>query len=276
MLLHFTKMHGLGNDFVIIDLISQRFNLRPRHVRAIADRRTGIGCDQVLFVEAPHNPAVDFTYRIFNCDGNEVEQCGNGARCFAKFVRDKKLTGKNLIKVETNTGIIELNVIDSEQIVVDMGPPVFEPTAIPFEVDQYAASYPLQVGEQTLEIGAVSMGNPHAVTVIDSVDNLDMETLGPLVQQHSRFPRGANAGFMEITSRNQVKLRVYERGVGETLACGSGACAAVASGCQRGLLDAEVNVTLLGGDLRIEWQGEGNPVIMTGAATTAFEGQIRL
>ncbi len=276
MLLHFTKMHGLGNDFVVVDLISQRFKLRPKHVRAIANRRTGVGCDQLLIVEAPHNPEVDFTYRIYNNDGNEVEQCGNGARCFAKFVRDKKLTGKRVIKVETNTGVIELNVLDDGQVEVNMGAPVFEPEAIPFEAEQFSASYPLQAGQQTLEVGAVSMGNPHVVTVVDSVDLLDMAKLGPLLQQHSRFVEGVNAGFMEISSRENIKLRVYERGVGETLACGSGACAAVAIGRLRGLLDARVNVTLPGGDLLIEWQGQGHPVIMTGPATTVFEGQINL
>lgn len=269
-------MHGLGNDFVVVDLISQRFKLRPKHVREIANRHTGVGCDQLLIVEAPHNPEVDFTYRIYNSDGNEVEQCGNGARCFAKFVRDKKLTGKRLIKVETNTGIIELNVLDNGQVVVNMGVPVFEPDAIPFEAEQFAASYPLQAGQQTLEVGAVSMGNPHVVTVVDRIEDLDMARLGPLLQQHSRFAEGVNAGFMEINSRKKIKLRVYERGVGETLACGSGACAAVASGRLRGLLDAQVNVTLPGGDLLIEWQGQGHPVIMTGPATTVFEGQIKL
>jgi len=276
MLLHFTKMHGLGNDFVVIDLISQRFKLRPKHVRAIANRHTGVGCDQLLVVEAPKNPEVDFTYRIYNSDGNEVEQCGNGARCFAKFVRDQKLTGKRVIKVETNTGIIELNVLDDGQVVVNMGVPVFDPESIPFDAEQFATSYALQAGQQTLEVGVVSMGNPHAVTIVDSVEYLDMATLGPLLQQHSRFAEGVNAGFMEICSREKIKLRVYERGVGETLACGSGACAAVASGRLRGLLDARVNVTLPGGDLLIEWQGQGHPVIMTGPAASVFEGQIRL
>jgi len=269
-------MHGLGNDFVVVDLISQRFKLRPKHVRAIANRHTGVGCDQLLVVEAPKNPEVDFTYRIYNSDGNEVEQCGNGARCFAKFVRDQKLTGKRVIKVATNTDIIELNVLDDGQVVVNMGVPVFDPESIPFDAEQFATSYALQAGQQTLEVGVVSMGNPHAVTIVDSVEYLDMATLGPLLQQHSRFAEGVNAGFMEICSREKIKLRVYERGVGETLACGSGACAAVASGRLRGLLDARVNVTLPGGDLLIEWQGQGHPVIMTGPAASVFEGQIRL
>lgn len=269
-------MHGLENDFVVIDLISQRFSMRSKHVRAIANRHTGIGCDQVLLIEAPYNPDVDFSYRIFNCDGNEVEQCGNGARCFAKFVRDKKLTGKSQITVQTSNGIIKLDLREDGQVMVDMGSPIFEPARIPFVAERYADSYRLEIGSQILELGAVSVGNPHAVTLIDDIEQLDIESIGPAVQRHSRFPEGVNAGFMQIVSRSQVKLRVYERGVGETRACGSGACAAVASGIQRGLLDPCVNVTLPGGDLLIEWQGGDHPLRMTGPATTVFEGQIRL
>ena len=276
MLLNFTKMHGLGNDFVIVDLISQSFALKKKHIRAISNRHTGVGCDQLLIVEAPDNPKVDFTYRIYNSDGSEVEQCGNGARCFAKFVRDKKLTGKHVIKVATNTDIIELNVFDDGLVQVNMGIPIFEPKKIPFDAEKLAVSYPIQVGKEMLEVSAVSIGNPHVVTIVDRVDLVDISILGPLLQKHSRFLEGVNAGFMEISSREKIKLRVYERGVGETLACGSGACAAVSSGRLRGLLDARVNVTLPGGDLLIEWQGQGHPVIMTGPATTVFEGQIEL
>lgn len=276
MLLKFTKMHGLGNDFVVLDLISQRFNLRAAHVRRLADRRQGIGCDQLLVVEAPQDPEVDFRYRIFNADGEEVEQCGNGARCFAKFVRDKKLTSKDCIRVETCIGIIELRVRKDRRVEVDMGAPVLQPGDIPFEADDKAADYSLLVDGQELSIGAVSMGNPHAVTLVEDVDGTPVSELGACIEQHPRFPKKVNAGFMQVLSRGEIRLRVFERGVGETRACGTGACAAVVSGRLRGLLDENVLVHLPGGDLEISWAGEGHPVIMTGPATTVFEGTVRL
>ncbi|ARN74145.1 diaminopimelate epimerase [Oceanicoccus sagamiensis] len=277
MLLRFTKMHGLGNDFVVIDLISQRFNLQEKHVRLLADRRFGIGCDQLLVVETPRQPDVDFRYRIYNGDGGEVEQCGNGARCFAKFVRDKKLTGKNTIRVETAGGIIELRVKEDRQVEVNMGEPVLTAAEVPFTTEEVQANvYTIEVNGQHCEIGAVSMGNPHAVMLVDNVETADVATLGPAIESHSQFPQRVNAGFMQIVSRNEIKLRVFERAAGETLACGSGACAAVVSGIQRGLLDQRVTAHLRGGDLTIEWHGEGHPVMMTGPAANVFEGQIQI
>ncbi len=276
MLLRFTKMHGLGNDFVVLDLVTQRFQLKERHIRKLADRRFGIGCDQVLAVEVPQQPDVDFRYRIFNNDGNEVEQCGNGARCFAKFVRDKKLTGKKRIRVATNTGVIELSITEDRQVRVNMGKPILSPIDIPFDAEQWAETYAIDVNGQTLEIGAVSMGNPHSVLLVDDVKTANVEELGPAIESHPRFPNRVNAGFMQVVSRKEINLRVYERGAGETLACGSGACAAVVSGHLRGLLDQRVKVNLPGGSLTIDWRGEGHPVMMIGPATTVFEGQIQI
>ena len=274
MLLRFTKMQGLGNDFVVVDLITQRFSLQEKHIRKLADRHFGIGCDQVLVVETPRRPDVDFRYRIYNGDGNEVEQCGNGARCFAKYVFDKKLTGKKRIKVETNTGIIELSFTDNNQVRVNMGKPELEPAAIPFQADARANSYSLEHEGQRYEVGAVSMGNPHMVLPVDNVAQAPLATLGPPLECHPRFPQKVNVGFMEVISRNEINLRVFERGAGETLACGSGACAAVVSGQLRNMLDQRIKVNLPGGSLTIEWRGEGHPVMMTGPATTVFEGQI--
>lgn len=276
MLLRFTKMHGCGNDFVVLDLISQRFLLKERHVRKLADRHFGIGCDQVLVVEAPGRPDVDFRYRIFNADGGEVEQCGNGARCFARYVHDKRLSGKDWIRVETNTGIIELNVKKNREVVVNMGVPVLHPAQIPFDAPERATTYTIEQSGQAYEIGAVSMGNPHAVLIVDDVKTAPVATLGPQLEHHPRFPQRVNVGFMQIVSRNEINLRVFERGAGETLACGTGACAAVVSGQLRGLLDETVQVNLSGGSLSIEWHGEGQPVMMTGPATTVYEGQIQL
>jgi len=278
MLLRFTKMHGLGNDFVVFDLITQRFSLQPQHIRQLADRHFGVGCDQVLAVEVPGNPEVDFRYRIYNADGNEVEQCGNGARCFAKFVRDKKLTGKSQITVETNTGIITLSVAPSNAVNVDMGPPQLAPAELPFVPELTATDhcYTLEAAGQRCEITPVSMGNPHAVMLVDDIDSAPVALLGPAITQHPQFPKQVNAGFMQIVSRNEIRLRVHERGVGETLACGTGACAAVVAGQQRGLLDSPVQVHLTGGELSIDWQGPGTAVIMTGPATTVFEGQVLL
>jgi diaminopimelate epimerase len=276
MLLKFTKMHGAGNDFVVIDLISQRYRLRPRDVRMLADRHFGVGCDQVLVVEPPRSPDVDFNYRIYNADGEEVEQCGNGARCFARFVREKKLTSKRVITAATAAGNIELRVRDRHEVEVDMGVPVFEPAEIPFAAAVRADSYPLEVAGVTLEIGALSMGNPHAVMRVDSVAGAELERLGPLIESHRDFPRRVNAGFMEVVSEQHIKLRVFERGVGETLACGTGACAAVVYGINRGWLRDVVTVELPGGKLSVSWAGVGQPVIMTGPTAVVFEGSIRI
>jgi diaminopimelate epimerase len=276
MLLQFTKMHGTGNDFVVVDLISQRCRLRPRDVRKLADRRFGVGCDQVLVVEPPGNPEVDFRYRIYNADGGEVEQCGNGARCFARFVRDKKLTNKRVLRVETAAGVIELRVHNRSDVEVDMGAPVFEPVDIPFSAPTRAEYYPLRVNDQELQIGALSIGNPHAVLRVDDVETADVEILGPLIESHPDFPRRVNAGFMQVLSDAEIRLRVFERGAGETLACGTGACAAVVHGISRGWLRDSVTVYLPGGKLSVSWAGDGSPVLMTGPTAVVFEGTIRL
>ena len=274
--MHFVKMHGLGNDFVVIDAIRQHVELPPGAIRHIADRRRGIGCDQVLLVERPQSPDADFRYRIFNADGGEVEQCGNGARCFARFVRDEGLTTKDRIPVETLAGLIELEVLADGQVRVDMGEPVFEPQRIPFQAEARAPSYTLEVNGESLDIGAVSMGNPHAVLQVEDVDAAPVARLGPAIEHHPRFPQRANVGFMQILDRDHIRLRVFERGVGETEACGTGACAAVAVGRLQGLLDGEVQVSLPGGDLVISWAGEGAPLYMTGPAERVFEGSIEL
>ncbi|GAB3273684.1 diaminopimelate epimerase [Parahaliea aestuarii] len=276
MILRFTKMHGAGNDFVVIDLVSQRCKLRTRDIRKLADRRFGIGCDQVLVVEPPSRPDVDFRYRIYNADGGEVEQCGNGARCFARFVREHKLTAKKRISVETAGGIIVLQVRDREQVEVDMGPPRFEPADIPLRADRRAPSYSLALGEQRLEVGAVSMGNPHAILRVDDIDSADVEGLGPRVEHHPDFPQRVNVGFMQVLNEAEIRLRVFERGVGETLACGTGACAAVSYGHSRGWLAETVTVHLPGGKLSITWRGEGHNVMMTGPTAVVFEGTIKL
>ncbi|HQQ74323.1 MAG TPA: diaminopimelate epimerase [Pseudomonadales bacterium] len=276
MLLKFSKMHGLGNDFVVFDFISQRGYLSSEHVRLIADRHLGIGCDQVLTVEAPDLPDVDFRYRIFNADGSEVEQCGNGARCFARFVREQRLTNKRRIRVQTLSGIIELTVLQDERVCVDMGVPQFIPALIPFEAPGEADRYTLAVNGQALEVSAVSMGNPHCVLQVDNVDTAPVATLGPAIERHPRFPNRVNAGFMQVVDPHHIRLRVFERGSGETLACGTGACAAAVAGMRLRQLASPVQVTLPGGDLLIEWSGEGCPVMMTGPAVTVFRGQIRL
>jgi diaminopimelate epimerase len=276
MKLRFTKMHGLGNDFVVIDAISQKVTITPERARRLADRHFGVGCDQVLLVEAPQSPDADFRYRIFNQDGGEVENCGNGARCFAVFVRQRKLTGKRVIRAETAGGPLVLKVLPDNQVTVNMGVPRLEPAEIPFVAESRALTYPLSVAGKELEISAVSMGNPHAVTLVDCVADFDVQGLGPLVERHPAFPRRVNAGFMEVVNRKEIRVRVFERGVGETTACGTGACAAVVAGRLRQLLDAEVKVQLPGGTLSIEWAGEGQPVMMTGPATSVFHGQITL
>ena len=276
MQLQFTKMHGAGNDFVVIDLISQDYTLRPRDIRKVAHRHFGVGCDQVLVVEPPQNPQVDFRYRIYNADGTEVEQCGNGARCFARFVRDKKLTSKKLITVETSAGVITLQVLPNQDVEVNMGAPEFEPGKIPFTASVRAPSYPLLVDDRELEIGALSMGNPHAVLRVNSTSRAEVERLGPLIESHPDFPQKVNVGFMQIVADNEIKLRVYERGAGETLACGTGACAAVAYGISRGWLRETVTVALAGGKLSIAWSGEGQPVMMTGPTAVVFDGTIKI
>ena len=271
---HFSKMHGLGNDFMVVDCVTQNVFFSQDLIRRLADRHTGVGFDQLLVVEAPYDPETDFHYRIFNADGSEVEQCGNGARCFARFVRLKGLTNKYSISVSTKKGKMILDVEDDGEVTVNMGEPEFEPSKIPFKAKQKEKTYIMRTGDKTLFCGAVSMGNPHVVTVVDDVDTAEVETLGPLLESHERFPERVNAGFMQIVDRNNIRLRVYERGAGETQACGSGACGAVAVGILQGLLDENVKVSLPGGDLRISWQGPGKPLFMTGPATHVFDGQL--
>ena len=271
---HFSKMHGLGNDFMVVDCITQNVFFSQDLIRRLADRHTGVGFDQLLVVEAPYDPETDFHYRIFNADGSEVEQCGNGARCFARFVRLKGLTNRYSISVSTKKGKMILDVEDDGEVTVNMGVPEFEPNKIPFKAKQKEKTYIMRAGDKTPFCGAVSMGNPHVVTVVDDVDTAEVETLGPLLESHERFPERVNAGFMQVVNRNHIRLRVYERGAGETQACGSGACGAVAVGILQGLLDENVKVSLPGGDLRISWQGPGKPLFMTGPATHVFDGQL--
>jgi len=276
MLLAFTKMQGIGNDFVVIDAINQPVSLTSEQARKLADRRFGVGCDQILLVEKPHSADVEFRYRILNADGSEVAQCGNGARCFARFVRDKGLTDSDEIPVETDAGRLLLKLQADGQVQVDMGAPVFDPAWIPFHAEKEAVIYEIEAGDERVEISALSMGNPHAVLLVDDVDSAAVERLGPLLESHPRFAERANIGFMQVMAKDHIRLRVYERGAGETLACGSGACAAVAAGRLRNLLNSKVKVDLPGGRLMIEWQGNKNPVLMTGPAETVFEGSINL
>lgn len=276
MLLRFTKMHGLGNDFMVLDLVSQHAHVTPKHARQWGDRNTGVGFDQLLLVEAPTNPDVDFRYRIFNSDGSEVEQCGNGARCFARFVLDKRLTTKKRIRVETKSGVIELDVRNDGQVRVDMGPPRFVPADIPFQAQAQALAYTLEVDGQALEIAALSMGNPHSVLRVEDVNSAPVRELGPKIENHPRFPARVNAGFLQVLDRHHGKLRVWERGAGETLACGTGACAAAVAAIAQGWMDSPVELELPGGRLTLEWAGPGQPVMMTGPAARVFEGQVRL
>lgn len=272
----FTKMHGLGNDFVVINRIAYPVELQAEHYRRIADRHTGIGCDQVLLVEQATSAEADFGYRIFNADGGEVEQCGNGVRCFARYVREHGLCDKDEIAVETASGIVYPRLDDQGMVTVNMGVPRFEPKDIPFIADQVSNQYPLELGDEQVEVGVVSMGNPHAVQLVEDVGSAPVATQGPAIETHPRFPKRVNAGFMQIVNPNSAWLRVFERGVGETRACGTGACAAVVVGRQMGLLDDTVEVRLPGGDLEIRWQGPGQPVWMRGPAVTVFEGTIDL
>ena len=276
MLLKFTKMHGAGNDFVVLDGVRQKIELSPEQLRLLADRHFGVGCDQILLVEKAQRAGADFRYRIFNADGGEVEQCGNGARCFVRFVHDQKLTHKREIVVETQSGLITPRLENDGRVTVNMGAPIFDAALIPFDGGSGAASEPLEVAGETLQISALSMGNPHAVQVVADVERTPVEKLGPLIERHPRFPNRVNAGFMQIMDRQHIRLRVYERGSGETLSCGTGACAAVVAGIRRGLLDSTVNVATHGGALVIVWAGEGQPVLMTGPAITVFAGEINL
>jgi diaminopimelate epimerase len=285
MRLRFTKMQGAGNDFVMLNGIAQPFALEVRQLRALADRRFGVGADQILLVERADAPDVDFKYRIFNADGGEVEQCGNGARCFVKFVHAQGLTRKRAIRVQTAGGLIEPRLEDDGEVTVDMGAPVFEPARVPFDAAGLVATergrarlWPLEVGGAVREIAVVSMGNPHAVQVVADVETAPVTTEGPLIERHARFPRRVNAGYLQLLDRHAIKLRVWERGAGETLACGTGACAAAVAGIRLGLLDSPVTVHARGGRLRIAWDGADDgvprPVLMTGPAITVFDGEI--
>lgn len=275
MKLKFTKMQGLGNDFVVLDGINQAITLDREQIRKLADRHFGIGCDQILLVEKAEGQA-DFRYRIFNADGGEVEQCGNGARCFVRYVHDHGLTQKNEIRIETLSGVISPHLEVNGNVTVNMGKPIFEPEAIPFIAEKRALTYPLELPGQPVTISAVSMGNPHAVRVVPDVDNAPVDTEGALIESHPRFPKRVNVGYLQVLDRTHIKLRVYERGAGETLACGTGACAAVVAGIDLGLLDHQVKVSTRGGELTISWQGNDEPVWMTGPAVTVFEGEINL
>jgi len=274
-MLKFSKMHGIGNDFIVIDAINQQVTLNEEHIRFLADRRYGIGCDQLLLVEKASTPDLDFKYRIFNADGSEVSQCGNGARCFARFVHDKKMTDKTTISVETASGVIYPSLQNDGEVRVDMGLPRFAPLDIPFVAEKQAASYMLPLANrQDVEIAAVSMGNPHAVLLIDDINTAEVDTLGALIERHSQFPQRVNVGFMEVVNPNEINLRVFERGAGETLACGTGACAAVVTGIQRGLLARDVKVKLPGGELMITWSDDNASVWMTGPTAHVFDGEI--
>lgn len=276
MKINFTKMQGLGNDFVVIDAYSQKIDLDSQQMKRIADRHFGIGCDQVLVVEKPQSSDADFRYRIFNADGGEVEQCGNGARCFVRFVQDKGLTQKSEIRVETLGGLISPRLEEDGQVTVNMGIPRFEPGDIPFLEDHRSPTYMLEADGRKVEISALSMGNPHAVLIVPDVDSAPVGSLGAAIESHPKFPKRVNAGFMQILQRSAIKLRVYERGAGETLACGTGACAAAVAGISRGLLDSIVRVHTRGGELVVRWEGEGHPVWMTGPAVSVFEGEIEI
>jgi diaminopimelate epimerase len=275
MKIKFTKMHGLGNDFVVIDGVNQSVSLSPEKLRRLADRHTGVGCDQVLLIETAQGDA-DYRYRIFNADGGEVEQCGNGARCFVRYVHDRGMTSKCEIRVETLGGMIIPRLEADGEVTVNMGAPRFEPREIPFIAEKRAPAYPLDIGNNQLEISVVSMGNPHAVQWVPDIDDAPVLTEGAMIEGHPRFPQRVNAGYMQVIDRHHIRVRVYERGTGETLACGTGACAAVLAGIQQGLLESPVKVSFRGGDLFIRWEGENQPVWMTGPAVTVFDGEIDL
>ncbi len=272
MRIDFTKMHGVGNDFIVFDAPADRSVLQPERLRALADRRSGIGFDQALVLNSPRHPDSALFYRIFNADGDEVEQCGNGARCIAALLHHRGLTRNGAITLDSPAGLVHARVAGDARVSVDMGVPNFDPRALPFAAD----SYPLAVDGRVLEIGVVSMGNPHAVLTVDSVETAPVATLGPLIEGHERFPRRVNAGFLEIVARNAVRLRVYERGAGETLSCGTGACAAVAVARRRGLLDREVRVGVRGGELQVNWGGPGEPIWLSGPTEISFEGHVEV
>jgi len=274
MQLKFTKMHGLGNDFIVVNALEGPFSLDASLIARLADRHFGIGFDQLLVVEAPASDEMDFSYRIFNSDGGEVEQCGNGARCFARYVYERGLTSKRRIRVGTMSGIITPEIIADEQVRVDMGTPQLAPDRIPFVAPAEAPYYDLELDGETIRIGAVSMGNPHAVQVVENLDTAPVTTQGPLIECHERFPQRVNAGYMQIIDRSSIRLRVWERGAGETLACGTGACAAVVAGIVQGRLDDSVTVKLPGGTLQVSWAGDTAPVMMTGPATFVYEGSL--
>ena len=276
MKLYFSKMHGLGNDFMVVDGVTQKVYFTPEIIRRLADRHFGIGFDQLLLVEPPYDPEQDFHYRIYNADGSEVQQCGNGARCFARFVRLKGLTNRDRIAVSTMSGRIVLQLEPDNQVTVNMGVPEFEPAKVPFRAQTAEKTYLLRVEEQTVMCGVVSMGNPHCVLEVESVKSAPVESLGPLLESFDRFPERVNVGFMEVVSAGEVRLRVYERGTGETLACGTGACAAAVIGMSQGKLAERVRVHLPGGSLQIAWKGPGTPVYMTGPAEHVFDGEIEL
>jgi diaminopimelate epimerase len=274
MKLKFTKMQGAGNDFVVIDAIGQSVAMTPRLAARLADRHFGVGCDQILVVERPSGASADFRYRIWNADGGEVEQCGNGARCFVRFVRDRGLTTKDEIRVETLSGVIAPRMQADGRVSVDMGAPIFQPERVPFVAQADAPVHVLEIAGNRRELSVLSMGNPHAVQFVPDLDAAPVTSEGPLIENHPRFPRRVNAGYAQILDRRHIRLRVWERGAGETLACGTGACAAVVAGVRRGLLDARTLVSTRGGDLTIEWRGGDNPVWMTGPALSVFEGEI--
>lgn len=276
MKIEFSKMHGLGNDFVVIDAIHQLINLTAEQIRNIADRHFGIGCDQLLLVEKPVNVNADFKYRIFNADGGEVAQCGNGARCFARFIRDNNLSQKDRIIVDTNAGQLVLCIDNSGLVTVDMGVPRHDPAQIPLLKPEESKVYSVAVEAGQIKFAALSIGNPHAVIQVEDVTSAPLETIGAQMERHPIFPERANIGFMQVVGRDEIKLRVYERGAGETLACGSGACAAVVAGIEQDLLDQDVNVGLPGGELKINWKGRGQSVFMTGPAVLVYQGQIEI
>ena len=283
MKLKFTKMHGAGNDFIVVDAINQQVDLSVAQWRRLADRRFGIGADQILVVERPTDADVDFRYRIFNNDGGEVEQCGNGSRAFVRFVVDKGLTQARSIRVQTMSGIINPRLEDDGSVTVDMGAPRLVPADVPFDETGLAGMvqgddtlWPLPVGDETVFVSVVSMGNPHAVQVVDDVDAAPVEETGPLIERHVRFPKRVNAGYLQVIDRHHIRLRVFERGAGETLACGTGACAAVVAGIRRGLLDSPVRVSARGGELSIAWAGPDQPVYLSGPAVSVFEGEVEI
>ena len=276
MLIKFTKMHGLGNDFVVIDGVRQHINLTTKAIKKLADRHLGIGCDQLLLIEPPSDKKIDFNYRIFNSDGSEVEQCGNGARCMGRYIADQQLSGKKTVLLQTKNRVMEVTTKAKNLVTANMGAPIFTPSEIPFICQQQDIKYSIESKSQTFDIAALSVGNPHAVIQVEDVNTAAVEEIGPLIQTNSQFPESVNVGFMQIVDRQTIKLRVYERGVGETQACGSGACAAAVAAIQQDLVDSRVNLRLLGGELSVEWCGEGQSILMTGPAETVFHGKIKI